>query len=110
MTDLLDAATVRLRDLVEVCGSKNAGPFLLTLDVICKDQECFDTVRDSGRLTVETVAAAYSVPPSQVRETTFEPAFAFKFVIPRLVSSGDVGDTDVYGCQQHIPLLNLPIS
>ena len=34
---------------------------------------------------------------------------AFNATIPRLVASGDVGDTDVYGAQQHAPLLDVDI-
>ena len=29
--------------------------------------------------------------------------------LPRLVPSGDFGDTDVYGCQQHAPLLDVDL-
>ena len=37
----------------------------------------------------------------------FRPAFAIKVVIPRLVSGGGVGDSDVAGGQQFVPLLAL---
>jgi hypothetical protein len=99
----------RLADLTVICRSKNASPFLLTLDAVCKDRASFEKVRDSGVLTPETVAALYSVPVDCVRLVEFPLANAFKAVIPRLVSSGDAGDTDVYGAQQHVPLMELEI-
>ena len=34
---------------------------------------------------------------------------AFKATLPRLVPAGDIGDTDVYGAQQHAPLLEVDI-
>ena len=41
--------------------------------------------------------------------TPYDAAFAFKATLPRLVPSGDFGDTDVYGCQQHAPLLDVDL-
>ena len=36
----------------------------------------------------------------------FDPAKAVKITISRLIPSGSIGDTDIYGAQQHIPLAN----
>ena len=47
--------------------------------------------------------------PTDVLFTEFPAGHAFKATIPRAVSSGDVGDTDVYGAQQHAPLLEVDI-
>ena len=41
--------------------------------------------------------------------TEYPAGNAFKATIPRLIPSGDVGDTDVYGAQQHAPLLEVEI-
>jgi hypothetical protein len=41
--------------------------------------------------------------------TPYDAAFAFKATFPRLVPAGDFGDTDVYGCQQHAPLLDVDL-
>ena len=37
----------------------------------------------------------------------FEPAYAVKVTIRRQMPSGAVGDTDIYGAQQHAPLLGI---
>jgi hypothetical protein len=41
--------------------------------------------------------------------TVYDAALAFKAILPRLVPAGDIGDTEVYGAQQHGPLLEVEI-
>ena len=98
-----------IRDLAVVCKSKNAGPFDLTIDVVFDSDETFARVRDTGVLGPELFARLYQVPAEDVLFTPYPAARAFKATLPRLVSSGDVGDTDVYGAQQHAPLLDVDI-
>jgi hypothetical protein len=49
------------------------------------------------------------VPVESVVFTEYPPAFAYKATIERRIPSGAVGDTDVYGAQQHAPLLDVEI-
>ena len=99
----------RIRDLADVCKSKNAGPFDLTVDIVFGDAETFERVRASGVLCADLFARLYSVSPEDVLFTAYEPGRAFKASFPRLVPSGDIGDTDVYGAQQHAPVLDVEI-
>lgn len=39
----------------------------------------------------------------------YDPANAIKFTISRLKPSGSPGDSDVFGSQQHAPLLDIEI-
>jgi uncharacterized protein DUF4387 len=39
----------------------------------------------------------------------YPPALAIKIVMPRRIVSGDPGDSDVYGAQQHRPLLGIEL-
>ena len=48
-------------------------------------------------------------PEASVVFTEFPPAHAYKATIERRIASGAVGDTDVYGAQQHAPLLDVDI-
>ena len=100
-----------LKNIATVCKSKNAGPFELTIDVVFENAETYQRVKTTGTLCASLFARLYSVPEHQVLFTPYDAAFAFKATLPRLVPAGDFGDTDVYGCQQHAPLLdvNLPI-
>ncbi len=99
----------KIRDLAVVCRSKNANPFLLTLDVVFPDRETFDRVRASGVLNKQLISRLYSVAEDDVLLVEFPPGNAVKATIPRLHGSGAVEDTDVYGAQQHGPLMDVEI-
>ncbi len=99
----------KIRDLAIICRSKNASPFLLTLDVVFPDRETFDKVRASGVINKSLISQLYSVPESDVLLVEFPPANAFKATIPRLHGSGAVEDSDVYGAQQHGPLMDVEL-
>ena len=98
-----------LKHVAKVCKSKNAGPFDLTVDVVFEDSETFRRVKATGVLCAGLIARLYDVPERQVLFTPYDAAFAFKATFPRLVPAGDFGDTDVYGCQQHAPLLDVDL-
>jgi hypothetical protein len=99
----------KLKDLAKVCKSKNAGPFEVTIDVMFETREIYDKVVKSGVINKELFARLYGVNAKDVLYTPYPAALALKGTIPRHVSSGDVGDTDVYGAQQHAPLLDVEI-
>jgi hypothetical protein len=100
----------RLTELATVIRSKNAGPYLLTFDVLLRDRAAYARVLASEALTRERIAALFHVPVTDVVEVVgFEPANAIKITLNRPVVSGSVRDTDVYGAQQHIPLLGLEV-
>lgn len=100
----------RLIDLAAVLRSKNAGPLWLTLDVMFSDEATYRMVLRSGSLTKEAVARLYGVRAENVQIIPYEIVQSIKVTLPRRCVSGDVTDTDIYGCQQHIPLANLPIA
>lgn len=99
----------RIRDIAQVCKSKNAGPFELTIDVVFRDRAMFEKVRATKVLNAQLFARLYRVKTEEVLFTEYPAACAFKATIPRRVSSGDVGDSDVYGAQQHAPMLDVDI-
>ncbi|MBQ3920904.1 MAG: DUF4387 domain-containing protein [Firmicutes bacterium] len=98
----------RLRDLASVIRSKNSGPFELTLDVIFKDRETFERVASAGIISKELISKLYHVTEDQVLGIiTFPEARAIKATIVRPMPSGALGERDVYGAQQHAPLMDL---
>ncbi len=101
----------KIRDIAKACKSKNAGPFEITIDVVFDDRNMFERVRDTHVLGPELFARLYKVRPEDVLFTEYPAGYAFKATLPRRVGAGDIGDTDVYGAQQHAPLLdvNIPI-
>jgi hypothetical protein len=95
-------------EAARIIRSKNSGPFELTLDVLFKDGRLFRLFRDRGILDAPRVARLYGVEEREVLGVVwFEPSNAVKATIRRRVPSGAPGDTDIYGAQQHAPLLGL---
>jgi hypothetical protein len=94
--------------VAKVIRSKNAGPFEITFDIMFDDAASYARVKQSGVIEADRIAAAYRVPRADVLVCKpFDAALAFKITLRRPVSSGDWMDTDVYGCQQHVPLTAL---
>ena len=99
-----------LSDLATVIRSKNAGPFELTFDVLFSDASVYQRVVRSGQLSAQSFASLYGIAIDDVLSVIeFEPALAIKVTIKRTRSSGALGESDVYGAQQHAPLLQLDI-
>jgi hypothetical protein len=99
-----------LYEIAKVLRSKNAGPFELTLDVLFDQFEDYQRVKKSGKITVGKICELYKISESEVRNLVFfDQALGIKITILRDVPSGTVGDRDVYGAQQHAPLMNIII-
>ena len=100
---------MQLQDFAQVVRSKNAGPRRFTLDLIFRSDPDYQRAAQSEALTAEKIAPLYGVPATAVQVINYPLGRAIKIVIPRRVMSGDPGDRDVYGAQQHTPLLGLEI-
>jgi hypothetical protein len=97
-----------LMEAVRVVRSKNAGPYELTLDIIFKDRRYFELFRNAHTITPELICRLYGVARADILGITyFAPSHAVKITMKRPVVSGAPGDSDVYGAQQHAPLLNI---
>lgn len=99
----------KLWQLAKLIRSKNAGPFELTFDVIFKDRESYERVRDAKLINAEWFAKTYRLTPEVVSIIDYDAASAIKITIPRPAVSGDIDDTDVFGGQQHGPLVDLDV-
>ena len=100
---------MKLIELTKMLRSKNAGPLWLTMDLSFESQELLEKVLASGALNEKTIAELYEVPQEQVRIIPYPVVNAVKITVPRIVPSGDLLDTDIYGCQQHMALANLEV-
>ncbi len=101
---------MKLIDVCTVIRSKNSGPYELTFDIIFKDRETFNKVCASKVINEKLIAGLYGIPVEKVINIVeFIPAKAIKATIERPLCSGDPGETDVYGAQQHIPLFNIEL-
>lgn len=101
---------MKLIDIASVIRSKNSGPYELTFDVIFKDFETYGKVKAAQAVSKEKFCALYGIPETDVFHLVyFDPAKAVKITIRRPIPSGALGETDVYGAQQHAPLMGMEI-
>lgn len=101
---------MRLTDIAGIIRSKNSGPYELTLDIMFNSREWYERARDANAISEAVVCDLYRVTPDKIINIIcFEPANAIKVTIVRPLCSGDLGETDVYGAQQHAPLLGLVV-
>jgi hypothetical protein len=100
---------MKLAELSSLIRSKNAGPFVLTFDILFVDDVSYQCVKQSGVLSPRKFAQLYGCAEEAVRFFECDNARAFKFSIPRPVPQGDLGDGDLHGGQQYVPLMNIDV-
>ena len=101
---------VGLPDLCTAIRSKQAGPYRLTLDVIFKSEAVYRQVKASEQIDRQMIASRYRIQEDQITKLIFyDPGRALKISMIRPRVAGDPGDGDVYGCQQHAPLLGIEL-
>lgn len=99
----------KLMDLATLIRSKNAGPFIMTFDIMFDDPAKYQHIKKSGVLTRDLFAQLYNTPLEQVHFVSCDIAMAFKVSMPRPVPSGDLGCSDMHAGQQYAPLLDIEI-
>lgn len=101
---------VKLGNLAAIVRSKNAGPFRITLDALFDRDDLYSAVSSSGAINADSVARAYGVDLASVSSFFEIPvARAFKVTLIRPRTQCAAGESDVYGAQQHVPLMNMLI-
>lgn len=103
----LNMPALALTDLVHVIRSKNAGPTVLTLDLFFRDRDGYQRATQSPQLSLASVAHLYGCDQALMSRYDMADLCAIKFTLPRAVCAGSPGDGDVYGAQQHGPLLGV---
>lgn len=101
---------MKLKDLAVIIRSKNASPFITTLDVFFEDPKKYERVKSSGVLTRANIARAYHIPEERVLGIWFVDlcqGIKISYLKPR--AADDINGTDVYGAQQSAPLVELQV-
>ncbi len=101
-----------LGEIARVVRSKVAGHTRLTFDIIFDDRRLFEHVKSTGVITPELFAKLYRLSPHEVTDfTVFDAGCAFKATIVRPMRNEyeGIGESDVFGSNQHIPLLTVAI-
>lgn len=99
----------RLADVASVVRSKNAGPLTLSVDLLFPDEHTFRRALAAEALSAAAIARAYGLEAAQVSVLAYAAARAIKIAMPRRIVAGSPGDRDVYGAQQHGPMLELDL-
>ena len=101
---------IKLYELAKTVRSKNAGVDRITFEIIFNKKKNYELVKKSKALSIKTVAALYGINENRICDfVEFDPANAIKFTIQRERSSGSFGESDIFGCQQYPPLLDLKV-
>lgn len=101
---------MRLTDAARIIRSKNAGPYELTFDIIFKTRDIYERVKRKRLIDTKAFCDLFGIDEKQVLSVIyFEPAMAVKITILRPVVSGALDESDIYGAQQHAPLLGMEL-
>lgn len=101
---------MKLYELAHVLRSKNSGPFAVTLDILFDNQAAYERVKRSGAVTPAKIAALYGIPVESITDyALYDPGLGIKITYLRDIASGTARDRDVYGAQQHAPLMDIEI-
>jgi hypothetical protein len=108
----VSTTAVPVTQLARLVRSKNAGPFVISLDLVFPDTKTWETVRASGAVSRESIAALYRLPLERVSEVIeYRAANALKVNLLRERPAGSFGENDIYGSQQGclLDLLMIPV-
>ena len=100
----------KLWEVAKLVRSKNAGPFLLTIDLMFADEASYTAAKRSRFADPALYARIYRTDPARISLFCHDVAWAIKVSMPRPVPSGAVDDRDVFGGQYHAPLVMLEVS
>jgi len=99
-----------LFDLCSLIRSKNAGPFVLTFDVMFSSTENYERAKRSQPLTKQLLAEIYRQREEDITLVYHDHALAIKASMPRPIFQGELQDGDCYGGQQYVPLLPIQVA
>jgi len=103
-------STKKLFELAKTIRSKNAGTDKITFDIIFREKENYELVKKSGVINKALICQIYGLEEKDIADfVEFDPGYAIKFTIYRKKPSGSPGETDIFGCQQYPPLLDIEI-
>lgn len=94
----------KVKEIAKYVRSKNAGPFWLTIDIFCDNDEAYHAIKASPNLTGEKIADMYGVAPQSVRVFHIDAIRVVKYSFPRPTPQGSMYENDMHGGQQYVLL------
>ena len=95
--------------LAKLVRSKNAGPFIMTIDIMFADADTYELVKKTWIINRRMVAEIYQMSENQVQFFEVDNCFAFKISIPRPYYQGDIRDSDSHAGQQYAPFVDIGV-
>lgn len=96
-----------LGEAAKYVRSKNAGPFWMTIDIFCDEDESYNRIKNSENLTVEHLQELYHV--DLVEKYAMDDLRVMKFSMPRPHPQGSPHDADMHAGQQYIRMLDIEL-
>ena len=96
-------------DVAAYVRSKNAGPFWVTIDVICSEAAAYEELCRSNALSPQSIAKLYGIEPGEVLVFHAPQLRVLKVSFPRTVPQGSAHDRDCHAGQYFVALLALPL-
>ncbi|HHY09315.1 MAG TPA: DUF4387 domain-containing protein [Firmicutes bacterium] len=101
---------MKLKELATVIRSKNASPFITTLDIFFSSETNYKKVKGSGVLSKQLIAELYKLEIQDVLGIWFvDECQGIKISILKHVPADHPLATDLYGAQQNAPLLEVQV-
>lgn len=98
----------KLREVANIY-SKTTGAYKLSIDIMFLDRESYEKIRDSGLLSPSLFARVYGVAEEDCLFVAFDPGMAMKCSFPRSIPAGHVGDWNLWGVAQGLPLEEIEV-
>ena len=98
-----------LGELAKIIRSKNAGPFVITFDIMFSNEKDYNLVVDSNILTIDRFSKLFNISPKEIQLYYVKNSYAIKITMPRPYFQGDLEDGDNYAGQQYPPLIGIEI-
>lgn len=99
---------MKVGEQVKKIRSKNAGPFWITIDVFCGDDQAYNLMNQC--LSPRLIAELYRVPVDTLKRFEIPSLSVIKFSFPRSVVQGGRFDRDMHGAQMSVLLAELDLS
>lgn len=100
----------KITDLVSICRSKNAGPFMFTVDLFFDDFKVYEKVKGSNIFTKEFISMRYGLPIENVYGIFYlDDCMAIKISMYKEYIVGEADNRDVFTTQKHVILLDVEV-
>ena len=99
----------KIAELAQYVRSKNAGPFWVTLEIFCDNDESYRRIKNSPNIAPEKVAALYGANAGMMKSFYIDNLRIIKFSYPRPKPSGHKYENDMHAGQQYVRIAELEV-